>query len=135
MIATARSTTIDGAIVSSFGTLLAGPGRRRTGYLLYFVVSQVIGTVISMLSPRTYSVASRYHSSPGDRVDLVSIVSAPFVAAMITIIYFDLRVRKVRPGLMARDLERWKSATHLPGDTFGLGDPGNREGQLPSPRR
>jgi len=101
-------------------------------YLLYFVVSQVIGTVISMLSFADVLGGESISLVPSVIGSiLVSIVSAPFVAAMITIIYFDLRVRKEGYDLelMARDLEAMEGRRPtLPAsedDTFGLGDPGN----------
>lgn len=100
-------------------------------YLLYFVVSQLIGGVVSVLSFSDMTGGEAISLVPTVIGSvLVSIVSAPFVAAMITIIYFDLRVRKEGYDLelMARDLEQMEgrpTATPPPGgeDPFGLGDP------------
>jgi hypothetical protein len=66
---------------------------------------------------------------------IVSILSAPFLAAMVTIIYFDLRVRKEGYDLelMAGDLSRMESNPHLGApppasddNPFGLDNPGSR---------
>lgn len=105
-------------------------------YLLYTVASQIIGVLTSVVT-----VAG---SLDGDTLTflptvigsaLVSVIAAPFLAAMVTIIYFDLRVRKEGYDLelMARDLRRMEDETahQAPGkddddDPFGLGAPGPR---------
>lgn len=101
-------------------------------YLLYMVANQIIGvvtgvtTVLGSLDGEQISFLPSVIGS-----SLVSIVAAPFLAAMITVIYFDLRVRKEGYDLelMARDLRQIEGATAPPpedDDPFGLGSPGSR---------
>ncbi|MFP3914580.1 MAG: hypothetical protein ACLFWM_06870 [Actinomycetota bacterium] len=103
-------------------------------YLLYIVVSQIIGTVTGAVTIFGAMNGDQFSFLPSVLGSaLVSIVSAPFLAAMVTIIYFDLRVRKEGYDLelMARDLEALEgeaAAPPPPGpgqDPFGLGSPGD----------
>lgn len=102
-------------------------------YLLYVVVSQIIGTITGVVTVFGVANSDQFSFLPAVLGNvLVSIVSAPFLAAMVTIIYFDLRVRKEGYDLelMARDLERLEGSRPpaRPEDTdpFGLGSPGDR---------
>lgn len=102
-------------------------------YLLYVVVSQIIGTVTGAVTFFGAANSDQFSFLPAVIGNvLVSIVSAPFLAAMVTIIYFDLRVRKEGYDLelMARDLERMEgtrpAAPPEDHDPFGLGSPGDR---------
>jgi hypothetical protein len=101
-------------------------------YLLYMVANQIIGVVTG--------VTTVLGSLDGEQISflpsvigsvLVSIVAAPFLAAMITVIYFDLRVRKEGYDLelMAQDLRQIEGDAAPPpehDDPFGLGTPGDR---------
>lgn len=101
-------------------------------YLLYVVVSQIIGVVtgaVTFASALNSDQISFLPSIIGSA--LVSVFAAPFLAAMVTIIYFDLRVRKEGYDLelMAQDLERMEGHAPSPttgsdDDPFGLGAPG-----------
>src|SRR5690606_2650710 len=103
-------------------------------YLLYIVVSQIIGGVASAITVVSALASDQFSFLPsviGSAI--VQVVAAPFVASMVTIIYFDLRVRKEGYDLelMARDLERMEGNDRrdLPpagDDPFGLGSPGSR---------
>lgn len=103
------------------------------GYLLYIVVSQIVGAITSVFTFMGAMNEAQFSFLPtvvGSA--LVSVVSAPFLAAMVTIIYFDLRVRKEGYDLelMASDLERMEGRhTTAPppssDDPFGLGSPGS----------
>ncbi|HEX2155132.1 MAG TPA: hypothetical protein VHL52_14295 [Acidimicrobiia bacterium] len=102
-------------------------------YLLYVVVSQIVGAVTSVLTIVGAVNGEQISFLPAIvGSSIVSVISAPFLAAMVTIIYFDLRVRKEGYDLelMARDLERMESAspTHTTSDDdpFGLGAPDGR---------
>jgi hypothetical protein len=102
-------------------------------YLLYVVVSQIIGTVTGVVTIFGAANTDQFSFLPAVLGNvLVSIVSAPFLAAMVTIIYFDLRVRKEGYDLelMARDLERMEGsrppAPPDDQDPFGLGSPRDR---------
>lgn len=101
-------------------------------YLLYMIANQIIGvitgvtTVLGSLNGEQISFLPSVIGSA-----LVSIVAAPFLAAMITVIYFDLRVRKEGYDLelMAQDLRQIEGDATLPpqdDDPFGLGTPGDR---------
>lgn len=102
-------------------------------YLLYVVVSQIIGTVTGAITIFGAANSEQFSFLPAVIGNvLVSILAAPFLAAMVTIIYFDLRVRKEGYDLelMAQDLERMEGsrppAAPDDRDPFGLGDPGDR---------
>ncbi|HLU52511.1 MAG TPA: hypothetical protein VK011_02845 [Acidimicrobiia bacterium] len=103
-------------------------------YLLYIVVSQIIGGIAGAVTVASALASDRFSFLPsviGGAI--VEVVAAPFVAAMVTIIYFDLRVRKEGYDLelMARDLERLEPGDGRDGppspgdDPFGLGTPGS----------
>jgi hypothetical protein len=109
-------------------------GAVALGYLLYYVVSQIISlitgvvTVMGAMSSESFSFVPTVIGTV-----IVSILSAPFLAAMVTIIYFDLRVRKEGYDLelMAADLSRMEGGAHLPApasddNPFGLDTPGER---------
>lgn len=103
-------------------------------YLLYLIASQIISTVTTVMTMAGAADDAQISFIPtvvGST--LVSVLAAPFLAAMVTIIYFDLRVR--REGydleLMAADLERMEApvgrdTASAPDDPFGLGSPGER---------
>lgn len=103
-------------------------------YILYFVVNQIISvvtTVVTLAGAMGSEQVSFIPSVVGSA--LVSIIATPFLAAMVTIIYFDLRVRKEGYDLelMAADLERMGGHDASPppaagDDPFGLGSPGDR---------
>lgn len=102
-------------------------------YLLYVVVSQIIGAVTGAITFFGATNTDQFSFLPAVIGNvLVSILSAPFLAAMVTIIYFDLRVRKEGYDLevMAQDLERMEGsrppAAPDDRDPFGLGSPGDR---------
>ncbi len=103
-------------------------------YLLYFVVSQIVSVLTTVLT-----VAGALGSEQISFIPtvigtvFVSVIATPFLAAMVTIIYFDLRVRTEGYDLelMAADLERIEGqgaapASPPPDDPFGLGSPGDR---------
>lgn len=111
-------------------------GAMALGYLLYYVISQIISvvtgviTVIGTLNSDSFSFVPTVIGTI-----IVSVLAAPFLAAMVTIVYFDLRVRKEGYDLelMAADLSRMEGDTHLgsPPPTsddnpFGLDTPGSR---------
>lgn len=109
-------------------------GAMILGYLLYWVVSQIISTVTAVVTVAGAMASDSFSFIPSVLGSvIVSILSAPFLAAMVTIIYFDLRVRKEGYDLelMAADLARMSDQTHLgaPPPTsddnpFGLDRPG-----------
>lgn len=97
-------------------------------YLLYFVASQILG-----LAASTFALADAASGTVSFLPNVVasavvSVLAAPFLAAVVTIIYFDLRVRKEGYDLelMARDLRLMESPRRPPSDDdpFGLGRPG-----------
>lgn len=92
-------------------------GAMVLGYLLYWVVSQIVGTVTGVVTFAGMMGGSDTISFIPSVVGsiVVSILSAPFLAAMVTIVYFDLRVRKEGYDLelMAADLQRMESEAHL----------------------
>lgn len=120
-----------GLVRSRFWPVL---GAVLLAYLLYFVVSQIVSVLTTIMTFAGAAAAEQISFMPtvvGSA--LVSIIATPFLATMITIIYFDLRVR--REGydleLMAADLERMEgpAAGDRPAgerDPFGLGSPGDR---------
>lgn len=102
-------------------------------YLLYMIANQIIGVVTgvtTILGSMNGEQISFLPSVIGS--SLVSIIAAPFLAAMVTVIYFDLRVRKEGYDLelMARDLRNIEGDAALTSpddeDPFGLGTPGSR---------
>lgn len=105
-------------------------GAIALSYLLYAVANQIIGiitSVVTVLGSLDGEAISFLPSVVGSA--LVSILAAPFLAAMVTVIYFDLRVRKEGYDLelLAHDLDRIGSDAPPPprdDDPFGLGAPG-----------
>lgn len=103
-------------------------------YLLYFVANQILGSIVGFLTVFGASETGVISFTPSVVSSvLVSVVATPFLAAMVTILYFDLRVRKEGYDLelMAEDLERLERRdTPRPpadgDDPFGLGSPGER---------
>ena len=106
------------------------------GYLLYYVASQIISTVTGVITVAGAMATESFSFIPSViGTVLVSILSAPFLAAIVTIVYFDLRVRKEGYDLelMAADLTRMEGQSQ-PGvpppasddNPFGLDDPGRR---------
>jgi hypothetical protein len=102
-------------------------------YLLYLIASQIINTAafaLTIMGTAGTGFMSFIPSVVGSI--LVSIVATPFLAAMVTIIYFDLRVRKEGYDLelMAADLvpddRPPPGAPPAHDDPFGLGNPGDR---------
>ena len=103
-------------------------------YVLYWVANQVIGVVTGALTlfGSSEGVISLAPTQVGSVI--ASILTTPFIAAMITILYFDLRVRKEGYDLelMAADLAELEAehpGTTPPAsddDPFGLGSPGER---------
>lgn len=102
-------------------------------YLLYLIASQIISTAtfaLTIMGTAGTGFMSFIPSVIGSV--LVAIVATPFLAAMVTIIYFDLRVRKEGYDLelMAADLvlDDDGPAASPPShdDPFGLGRPGDR---------
>ena len=101
-------------------------------YLLYSVASQIVSAIASVITIAVSVNTGTFSFVPtvvGSII--VSVLAAPFLAAMITIIYFDLRVRKEGYDLelMAADLHRLDSVTDAapssPDDNpFGLDSPG-----------
>lgn len=102
------------------------------GYLLYVVASQIVGAVTAVATFVSMTETSLSFLPTVIGSGLVSILSAPFLATMVTIVYFDLRVRKEGYDLelMASDLDLDGGAA-TPGDDvrdddpFGLGTPGS----------
>lgn len=95
-------------------------------YILYFVASQIIGLAASTFAFADAAAGVVSFLPSVIATALVSVLAGPFLAALITIIYFDLRVRKEGYDLelMARDLRRMEDPRHpdTPGDDpFGLG--------------
>lgn len=101
-------------------------------YLLYFVGEQIISgatVAITFFGTSGTGFVSFIPTVLGSV--LVSVIATPFLAAMVTIIYFDLRVRKEGYDLelMAADLVPEAAASPAPPpdeDPFGLGRPGDR---------
>lgn len=100
-------------------------------YLLYIVVSQIISTITTVVTVAGAMSDGQFSFLPtvvGSAI--VSVLAAPFLASMVTIIYFDLRVRKEGYDLelMAADLQRMEgevpsSPPPEDDDPFGLGSP------------
>jgi hypothetical protein len=111
-------------------------GAVALGYLLYYVVSQIISVVTGVITVAGAMASESFSFVPTVLgTIIVSILSAPFLAAMVTIIYFDLRVRKEGYDLelMAGDLTRMEGNSHLGApppasddNPFGLDNPGSR---------
>lgn len=99
------------------------------GYLLYFVVELIVDLVFGAV---TFLGGGAGGIVPGVVGSvLVSVVSLPFLAVMITILYFDLRVRHEGYDLevMAGELGHGSPPPAAgpprdPDDPFGLGRPG-----------
>lgn len=100
-------------------------------YILYIIAGQIIGFVFGAV---TFAGASdgTVSNLPGLIASgIVEIVVAPFLAAMLTIIYFDARVRKEGYDLelMAQEIARLEQVGAPPprsdndDDPFGLGSP------------
>ncbi len=126
------------AAMSRSGNLVRGRfwpvlGAIFLAYLLYLVASQVVSalagviTILGTLNTGTYSFIPTVVGS-----SIVSVLASPFLAAMVTIIYFDLRVRKEGYDLelMAADLQRMSHEPEaLPRSDdhpFGLDTPGDQ---------
>lgn len=100
-------------------------------YLLYSVASQIVSTVASVVTVFGTLNSGAFSLIPSVLASvLVSILATPFLAAMVTIIYFDLRVRHEGYDLelMAADLHRMEPSAESPtspGDDhpFGLDAP------------
>ena len=97
-------------------------------YLLYFVASQLLGLAASTFALADAASGTVSFLPNVVATAVVSVLAAPFLAAVVTIIYFDLRVRKEGYDLelMARDLRRMESPRRprSDDDPFGLGRPG-----------
>ena len=95
--------------------------------ILYGVASYVIGSVGSVLAfMDPFGTASLVASVISSTI--ASIVVLPFIAAVLIVLYFDLRVRAEGYDLevMARELEEVdpQAPTRDPDDPFGLDPPG-----------
>jgi hypothetical protein len=98
--------------------------------ILYLAVSYIfslLGTVFSIFEENPASGVSLLASTISSTIS--SIIVFPFIAAVITVLYFDLRVRSEGFDLeiLARELgsgDPAPQATNEPDDPYGLGPPG-----------
>jgi hypothetical protein len=106
-------------------------GAVALSYLVYFVVSQVIGLItgaITFTGAATPTGADLWVSVVGSTI--TSVVVLPFMAAVFIVLYFDLRVRAEGYDLqvMAAEIHQTQLPPQLPpaepDDPFGLGSPG-----------
>jgi hypothetical protein len=97
--------------------------------ILYFAVSYIfslLGTVFSIFEENPASGVSLLASTISSTIS--SVIVFPFIAAVITVLYFDLRVRSEGFDLeiLARELGSSgpaPQASNEPDDPFGLGPP------------
>lgn len=121
----------NGLVTGRFWPVL---GAILLAYLLYFVASQIIGSVTGVLTLFGAASDGSFTATPSIVGSvLVSIIATPFLASMITVLYFDLRVRKEGYDLelMAADLAELESdqparPSSSDDDPFGLGRPGDQ---------
>jgi hypothetical protein len=106
-------------------------GAVALSYLVYFVVSQVIGLITgatTFTGAATPSGADIWISVIGSTI--TSVLVLPFMAAVFIVLYFDLRVRAEGYDLqvMASEIHQDQPSNQLPDaepdDPFGLGSPG-----------
>ncbi len=106
-------------------------GAVALSYLVYFVVSQVIGLITgatTFTGTATPSGGDIWISTIGSTI--TSVLVLPFMAAVFIVLYFDLRVRAEGYDLqvMASEIHQDQPPNQLPGtepdDPFGLGSPG-----------
>jgi hypothetical protein len=106
-------------------------GAVALSYLVYLIVSQVIGLITSAITftgAPTPTGNDIWISVIGSTI--TSILVLPFLAAVFIVLYFDLRVRAEGYDLqvMASEIHQDQPSSQLPGaepdDPFGLGSPG-----------
>lgn len=94
------------AAISRSMTLVSGRwwqtfGRLLVGLIMYVVAVFAIGAIAGAIAHGTSNV-TLYEVINGLVGAVISIVLAPFIAALVTVVYIDLRVRKegVDPGVL-----------------------------------
>ncbi|HUO46257.1 MAG TPA: hypothetical protein VM470_05445 [Acidimicrobiia bacterium] len=105
-------------------------GTVALAYLVYYAVEQVISlavTLITFAGAAESGTISLVGSVIGSTIS--SILVLPFLAAVLTVLYFDLRVRAEGYDLEVMAAELGVDGSSIPppvdpGDPFGLGTPG-----------
>lgn len=101
------------------------------GYLVYYAVEQVISLIVTFITFAGFTETGGFSllaSVIGGTVS--SILVLPFLAAVLTVLYFDLRVRAEGYDLQVMAAELGEAAPPPvapptdPDDPFGLGSPG-----------